>query len=228
MTIGSTAPEGPTRTGSSSTGPSPNYGARHPITLGFINEAIELALSAVERADGALRLRQRLERERNQLELVKFSDLRRQQRSEERHERTQQRGRAQAAKRATEQVGRERQALERNTGTHECAECARAEQRAKREEPEHIAQQQQREAAERLAHKAKRDRKAAERGETVPMTGHEAADILAVSRPTPGVESPHRQSPEVQRGGRENPRRRRAIRAGRFNPSPSGSRSVPL
>lgn len=161
------------------------------------------------------------------MEPVESSDLRRQQRRQERHERAQQRTRTQAAKRATEQVKRERQAPERNTGAHEHAERVKAEQRANREEPEHITQQQQREAAERLAHKARRDRKAAERGETVPMTGHEAADILAVSRPTPGVESLHRQPSEVWRGGRENPRRR-ATMAGSFNSSSSGSRPVPL
>jgi len=161
------------------------------------------------------------------MEPVKSSNLQRQQRTRERYGRAQQRAWTQAGKRATEQVERERQALESNTGAHERVERAREEQRANRKEAENITQQRQREAAERLAHKARRDRKAAERGETVPMTGHEAADILAISRPTPGVESLHRQPSEVWRGGRENPRRR-AIMARSFNSSPSGARPVPL
>lgn len=137
-----------------------------------------------QQAERAMRLGQELERDRNQLELINSSKLRNQERARERTERGQQKQRTrEAAERALEKQEHERKIRE--------------------------AQQQQREAAERIATMAREDREAAQRGEKPPMTGREAADILAISRPTPGTESTHRQPPGVSRAGHDAPGRER-------------------
>lgn len=141
-----------------------------------------------EQANKALEVGKDLERNRDQLELVNTRDLRRQQRIKERRERLREKERTQeAAQRAVEQQKRERQTRE--------------------------AQQKQREAAERLAEHIRREREAAARGQILPMTGREAADLLAVSRPTPGIASPHREPPRAgsTRGGRERSDRERGM-----------------
>ncbi|MEV0355024.1 hypothetical protein AB0H71_03080 [Nocardia sp. NPDC050697] len=85
----------------------------------------------------------------------------------------------------------------------------RAREEREREERAHhaqqIAQQRQREAAERFARAAREAREAAERGQRRPFSARDIADLLAVSRPPPGYESPHREPPAAgsTRAGRE-------------------------
>lgn len=131
-----------------------------------------------EQAKQARRVGQELSRDRHQIELVNSQELRRDERARQRRERIHEKQR-----------------------TREAAELALEKQEQERRIRE--AQQQQRDAADRIAAMTKQDREAAQRGEKPPMTGREAADILAVSRPTPGVESAHRHVPEVNRGGRD-------------------------
>lgn len=143
----------------------------------------------------ALELGRRFELERNQLELVDSEKLRAQQRSRDRLERFREKARTQeAANRAVEEAKRERRARE---------ERERTEREGRR----------QREAAERLAVFAREEREAAARGQIRPMTGREAADILAVSRPTPGIEWPHQEPPQAgsTSGGRARHGRERGL-----------------
>ncbi|MBF6171096.1 hypothetical protein [Nocardia blacklockiae] len=66
------------------------------------------------------------------------------------------------------------------------------------------ARKLQREAADRLALQAQRQRELAAKGQPGDMA-REVSDLMRVTRPTPGVESPHREPPEAgsTRGGRE-------------------------
>lgn len=125
----------------------------------------------VSRAQAVL-ARQRgraLERERSQLELFNSAELRMEQRRREREQRERDRERTQeAARRAMERIELERKVRE------------------------------QRAAAERLAVAARQAREAAARGERRPMSIREVADVLAISQPTPGDQSPHRHHPHVQ------------------------------
>ncbi|MET8799516.1 hypothetical protein ABZV91_24355 [Nocardia sp. NPDC004568] len=143
-----------------------------------------------QQAVKALRLGRELERTRDQLELVDSSKLRSQQRARERYEKAQEKERTrESARRAVEQ-----------------------QQRARRErEAVELARQKQREALERLKGSARRNQEAIARGETPPMTAREAADILAVSRPTPGVMSPFREPPRPTRSSRDGPTRERGL-----------------
>ncbi|MGW5384163.1 hypothetical protein [Nocardia sp. NPDC003963] len=137
-----------------------------------------------EQANRAEKIGRDLERNRDQLELIPSKGLRAQQRLRELQERAAEKTRTQAAAReAQEKQGRERQ-------------IARE-------------QQQQREAVARLAQRAQEQREAAERGERPPMDGRDAADILRINRPPPGVESPFREPPQPTRGGRDAPGRER-------------------
>lgn len=137
-----------------------------------------------KQANRAIEVGRELERGRAQLELTDSQDLRKQQRVREQRDKIRQKQQVrEAADRALEKQEQERKTRE--------------------------AQQQQRDAAERIAAMAREERESAQRGEKTPMTGREAADILAISRPTPGVESPHQQAPEVSRGGRDGPGRER-------------------
>ncbi|WP_157224391.1 hypothetical protein [Nocardia paucivorans] len=93
-------------------------------------------------------------------------------------------------------------------------EAARQEiEQQERDRRTRAARQKQREAVERLAQHARLAREAAERGEILPMTGREAADLLAVSRPVPGSDTPHRGHPPVgsSNGARDRSHRERGM-----------------
>ena len=133
-----------------------------------------------EQREQAIRLGKELDRNRAQPELFDSRELRARERVRQREERARQSAREHAEPAmAAQQM---------------------ATQRHAREVTEHAVRQEQRDAAQRLAVWAREQREAAERGEPTPMTGREAADVLAVSRPTPGYESPHRVSPVVVHG----------------------------
>ncbi|MEV5834973.1 hypothetical protein [Nocardia sp. NPDC052112] len=92
-----------------------------------------------------------------------------------------------------------------------------AAERAERERVER-EREQQREATDRLAQQAQREREAAANGQVRAMDGREAADLLRVSRPTPGFELPYREPPSAgsTRGGREERERARGIERDRW------------
>ncbi|MET8800837.1 hypothetical protein ABZV91_31215 [Nocardia sp. NPDC004568] len=139
-----------------------------------------------EQARQAKKLGRELERSREQQqpELFKSSELRAKERIREVQKKAAERERTRAAaKEALEKQERERQIREE--------------------------QQRQREAVDRVAERVRLDREAAARGEHPAMTGHEAADILRINRPPPGVESPFREPPQPTRGGRDAPGRGR-------------------
>ncbi|WP_280508022.1 hypothetical protein [Nocardia flavorosea] len=75
------------------------------------------------------------------------------------------------------------------------------EREHKQRETQELALKRQREAAERTAESARRARAAAARGQREPLTRQEIADILAVSRPTPGIDPIHRYPPTRTRRG---------------------------
>ncbi|MET8799729.1 hypothetical protein ABZV91_25455 [Nocardia sp. NPDC004568] len=77
-----------------------------------------------------------------------------------------------------------------------------AEQTRARKAAEAAARRQQQEAAQRVAEAARKDREAARNGNNPPMTGREAADILIVNRPTPGLPPPLREPPSPRRSAR--------------------------
>ncbi|MFI1463774.1 hypothetical protein [Nocardia carnea] len=131
-------------------------------------DRFQLVEISKEEANRAEKLGKQLERNTNQLELFKSSDLRAKERMRELQEKARDKQRVkEAAKRAIEQQAREHR---------------------QREE-----RQQQREAADRLAQRAVERREASDRGERTPMSGREAADVLRISRPTPGVKPPRRE-----------------------------------
>ncbi|WP_280457944.1 hypothetical protein [Nocardia carnea] len=146
------------------------------------------------RARQARTLGRNLERERNQLELVDGDALRSVQRARERAQRARDTARIRdAAQRAVERDERERR--------QEREERAREDERIREATCRALAQveierkaKEQREAAERLAAAA---REAAARGERRAMSTREVADVLALSQPTPGVQSPNHH-PHVQ------------------------------
>ncbi|MFQ6230691.1 hypothetical protein [Nocardia sp. NPDC002869] len=86
-----------------------------------------------------------------------------------------------------------------------------AEQARAREVAEAAARRQQQEAAQRVAEAARKDREAARNGNNPPMTGREAADILIVNRPTPGLPPPLREPPSPRRSARGRDARERGI-----------------
>lgn len=135
----------------------------------------------------AIEIGRALERDPNQLELIDSSELRRKQLAKERLERKLAQQRVQeAAQRAVEAQERLRQEQEREH---------------KQREAQELALKRQREAAERTAESARRARAAAARGQREPLTRQEIADILAVSRPTPGIDPIHRYPPTRTRRG---------------------------
>ncbi|MFI5716034.1 hypothetical protein [Nocardia sp. NPDC051750] len=139
-----------------------------------------------EQAKRALEVGKDLERNPNQLELVDSQVLRREQLAKERRERIQ-------AKQLTK------------------AAAQKAMEQRDRERREREARERTREAADRLGEYARNAREAASRGERVPMTGREVADILAVSFPAPpGERSPQQESPQAgsARSARERLRER--------------------
>ncbi|MEV3962166.1 hypothetical protein AB0M34_14910 [Nocardia sp. NPDC050193] len=83
------------------------------------------------------------------------------------------------------------------------------EQARAREAAEAAARRQQQEAAQRVAEAARKDREAARNGNNPPMTGREAADILIVNRPTPGIPPPLREPPSPRRSARSRDARER-------------------
>ncbi|MFD4406317.1 hypothetical protein ACFWPH_26510 [Nocardia sp. NPDC058499] len=95
-----------------------------------------------------------------------------------------------------ERADRARKRLER------IREIAREREAEQRSRDQAVAWQRQREAAQRVAESARQAREAARNGKHLPMTGREAADLLIVSRPTPGIATPHRQPPSPERAGR--------------------------
>ncbi|WP_280417154.1 hypothetical protein [Nocardia carnea] len=125
-----------------------------------------------EQAKQARRVGQELGRDRNQLELVNTEQLRRDQRAKERRDRIQQK---QQVKEAVQRAAEQRE----------------------RENRQRKELQQQREAADRLAKRALQRREATDRGERTPMSAREAADILRVSRPTPGAAPLSRNPPPI-------------------------------
>ncbi|WP_280332683.1 hypothetical protein [Nocardia wallacei] len=88
--------------------------------------------------------------------------------------------------------------------TREDDDAAEKTKQRERDQADEKARQRQREAADRLALEARRARELADNGEPGNMV-REVADILHVSRPTPGIGPLHREPPHAgpTRGGRE-------------------------
>ncbi|MFJ1461266.1 hypothetical protein [Nocardia sp. N2S4-5] len=102
-------------------------------------------------------------------------------------------------------LSRDREPNEGNSARarEEAAAAEKLKQR-ERDEADEKARQKQREAADRLAEHAQRAREAAANRQPGDMV-REVADIMQVSRPTAGIESPHREPPHAghTRGHRE-------------------------
>lgn len=94
---------------------------------------------------------------------------------------------------------RQQKALQREEKQRQ--EQARVQQ-AQREAADRLARQQQQEAAQRLADASKRAQEQIAQGKVPVVTREEILGVLAVSRPTPGVQSPHLTAPEVTRAQR--------------------------
>ncbi|WP_327147290.1 hypothetical protein [Nocardia sp. NBC_01329] len=139
---------------------------------------------SAEEAERARAIGRNLERNPNQLELFDSGKLRSRERLKEAREKREEKQRVQeAVKKAQEKQERERQIREER--------------------------RKQREAVERVAERARLDREAVARGEKPPMSPHQAADILRINRPTPGVRSAFREPPQVTRSRRDAPGRDR-------------------
>ncbi len=103
--------------------------------------------------------------------------------------------------------------VENSVRAREEADAAEKVKQRERAEADEMERQRQREAADRLAEQARRAREAAATGRPGEMV-REVADIVHVSRPTPGNEAPHREPPQAgrTRGGREERERERGRR----------------
>ncbi|MBF6172543.1 hypothetical protein [Nocardia blacklockiae] len=101
-----------------------------------------------------------------------------------------------------ENTGRHRADAAENVRQREAADAAEKAERER--EATEAARRLQREAADRLALKAQRERELAAKGQPGDMA-REVNDLMLVTRPTPGIESPHREPPQTgqTRGGRE-------------------------
>ncbi|MFJ1457862.1 hypothetical protein [Nocardia sp. N2S4-5] len=167
-----------------------------------------------------------------QLELPGVGERARQQRARQRakaREEREREERARVQKEAADRVAREfadkyrallyqgREEAEKNSArAREEAEVAERSRQRERDQADERARQKQREAADRLAEHAQRAREAAAKGQPGEMV-REIADMMRVSRPTPGTESPHREPPQASqhRGGRECRGRERGQERGR-------------
>ncbi|MBF6333457.1 hypothetical protein [Nocardia transvalensis] len=170
--------------------------------------------------DKAREQKQALARYMERLKLARERSERAKQRErDEREARAQERARVEreAAERVAREFtppaqlvrGRDEPDVAEKGGREEPDPAEKARQR-EREAAIEKARQQQREAADRLAAVAREAREAAGTGKVLDMS-REVADLLRVARPTPGIESPHREPPEAgsTRGGREERERAR-------------------
>ncbi len=189
-------------------------------------EQFRLALTVAKNLERQRKRREKEERARVRAERKAREEKARQERAKAERERKAREERERVQREAAERVAREfaekyRALLSRDrepsqgdsARVRDETDAAEKLQQHERDQADEKARQKQREAADRLALEARRARELADNRQPGEMT-REVADILHVTRPTPGIELPHREPPQAgrTRGGREERSRERGGR----------------